>query len=177
MSRTRRQLLTAAPLDARALSDVLAAQELSLACYGQVIGAPAIAGAGPATARLLGLLRGQERDHVSATRAALRERGGHPPAPPTGVAAIDRALATHRIGGRPGQLRGPRDALGLLLAVERIAIGAAYTALATVREPTVSLLLAQMMASDAQHAALVQERAHPGAIAQAIAYGVVQGLS
>jgi hypothetical protein len=167
--------------DARALAPVLAAQELSLACYDAVLGAPSLRGAGPVTLRLLATIRRQEHAHVAATRSALERltdaATGRPPAPGAGDAALDRALAAHRIGARPGQLRGPHDALGLLLAVERVATGAAYTALASVRDPGVSWLLAQAMASDAQHSALVHERAHPGDVADAIAYGVVQGLS
>jgi Ferritin-like domain len=154
--------------EAIALAAAQRTQLLALACDEAVLAGPLL----PAgTARtLVETLRDHARAHVAALRAAGARAG----APPSG-AALERALAGQRIPGRPGHLRGERDALNLLLDVERVAIGAAYLALGTVHAPRTSTLLAQLMASGAQHEAALHEALHPGDIAGAVRYGIVQG--
>jgi hypothetical protein len=152
------------------LAAPLHTQLLLLACDDAVLGGRTLPRPGEARA-LVGTLRGHARAHVAALRAA-GARGGAVLSPGP---ALDRALARARITGRPGQLRGERDALNLLLDVERIAIGAAYVALGVVTDPAASLLLAQLMASGAQHETLLHEALHPGDVTGAIRYGIVQG--
>ena len=161
--------------DRDALTPLLAAQQLSLACESRVTAA--LAGAPASTRTLTGQVRDQDQAHVRATRDALRRLGARRSPPPGSDAAIDAELARHLIPGRPGRLRGPGDALGLLVDVERVAIGAAYVALSQIHDGSLAVLVAQMMASDAQHEALLEEARHPGAIAAAIPYGVVEGIS
>jgi hypothetical protein len=167
---TRRGLLAAAigGGDVAALAAPLRTQLLALACDEAVLaGSSSPAGA----ARTLVLtLRDHARAHVGALRAA-GARGGTPPS----GASLERALARQEIPGRPGHLRGERDGLNLLLDVERVAIGAAYLALGAVHAPPTSTLLAQLMASGAQHEAALHEALHPGDVAGAIRYGIVQG--
>ncbi len=161
--------------DRDALTPLLAAQQLSLACELRVTAV--LAGRPSAVRRLVGEVRAQEQAHVTSTRAALRRLGGRPAPAPSGDGALDAELARHRIPGRPGRLRGPGDALTLLVDVERAAIGAAYVALSQIHDGRLAVLVAQMMASDAQHEALLEEARHPGAIAAAIPYGVVEGIA
>jgi hypothetical protein len=161
--------------DRDALVPVLAAQQLSLACESRVTAM--LAAQPPSTRTLLGRVRDQEQAHVTATRAALRQLGARPSPPPGSDAAIDAELARHRIPGRPGRLRGAGAALALLVDVERAAIGAAYVALSQLHDGSLAVLVAQMMASDAQHEALLDEARHPGAVAAAIPYGVVEGIA
>jgi hypothetical protein len=143
--------------DRDALVPVLAAQQLSLACESRVTAM--LAAQPPSTRTLLGRVRDQEQAHVTATRAALRQLGARPSPPPGSDAAIDAELARHRIPGRPGRLR------------------AAYVALSQLHDGSLAVLVAQMMASDAQHEALLDEARHPGAVAAAIPYGVVEGIA
>lgn len=142
-------------------------------CYDRVLAGTVMRP--PAHAVVLEL-RAHATAHVAALRGALRRRGGSAPAGPADVAAADRDLARRQVSGRLARLRGPRDALNLLLALERVAVGAYFVALAEVSEPALSVLLAQMMASDAQHEAILHEQLHPGDIARAIPYGLVGGV-
>jgi fermentation-respiration switch protein FrsA (DUF1100 family) len=170
---TRRGLLLAAVggTGGGGLAAALHTQLLLLSCDEAVLSGSSLSGSESAHALVTTL-----RDHAVAHVAALRGAGARggisvlSPGP-----ALDRALVQQRITGRPGRLRGERDALNLLLDVERIAIGAAYVALGTVTDPDVSLLLAQLMASGAQHEAVLHEALHPGDIVGAIRYGIVQG--
>jgi hypothetical protein len=155
--------------DVAALAAPLRAQLLALACDEAVLAGRSLP-AGVARTLVLTL-----RDHARAHVAALRAAGARGGAPPSGV-SLERALARDQIPGRPGHLRGERDALNLLFDVERIGIGAAYLALGTVHAPRTSTLLAQLMASGAQHEAALHEALHPGDVAGAIQYGIVQGL-
>ena len=179
---TRRGLLTTAADRARARADgaalrrLLAAQQLALACDEGVLAASVLARA-PAPARALVVtVRAQDAAHVSATRQALVRRGGRVTMPPSGSAEIDAHLARHLVPGRLSALRGPRDALQLLVDSERVSIGAAYVALGAIRDGALATLVAQMMASDAQHEGLLAEQVHPGDIAGAIPFGVVEGV-
>ena len=176
---TRRELLAAtAPAagarrtDAGRLARLVDVERLTLYCYDQVLAGTHV---GAATHATLTELRGHALAHVAALSGALRARGGQPPPGPASVAGADRDLARRRVSGRLGQLRGARDALYLLLALERIVLGAYYVALLEVADPSLAGRLAQMMANDAQHEAILHEQLHPGDVAGAIPYGLVQG--
>ena len=80
------------------------------------------------------------------------------------------------MGGRLDQLQGSKDALYLLLAVERVAVGAYFVALAKLENPPLMTLAAEIMANDAQHEALIGELLYDGKAAQAVPYGLVQGV-
>jgi hypothetical protein len=161
--------------DSDALVALLAAQELSLVCQSRAT-AP-LSGVDPAARALLARVEGQNRAHAIATRAALRRRGGRPAPAPRSDVAVNAELARHLIPGRLAALRGAGDALTLLVDVERAAIGAAYVAMSQISDGGLALLVAQMMACDAQHEALLEQARHPGAVAAAIPYGVVEGIA
>ena len=88
--------------------------------------------------------------------------GGVAPSPPANVAAADIDLARRRVKGRLGQLRGEQDALRLLLAAERVVVGAYFVALTKLEDRRLIVLAAQIMANDAQHEALIGELLYPG---------------
>jgi hypothetical protein len=155
---------------ASGLAAALRTQLLLLSCDEAVLSGPSLPASNSARTLVI-TLHEHGVAHVAALRAA-GARGGSILSPGP---ALDRELARERITGRPGRLRGERDALNLLLDVERIAIGAAYVALGTVPDPDASLLLAQLMASGAQHEAVLHEALHPGDVVGAIRYGIVQG--
>jgi hypothetical protein len=121
-------------------------------------------------------LRDHEQAHVAALRARLRARGTAVPSPPPSIAAANRDLARRQVRGRLGQLQGADDALHLLLALERVAVGAYFVALREMGDPQLIVLVTQIMASDAQHEAIIGEQLHPGDIPSAVPYGLVQGV-
>ena len=159
--------------DAGWLERLMGVELLALYSYDRVLAGPIDRGSVRA---VVTRLRGQERAHVTALRGAVDRHGGRAPGPPASLAEANRDLARRQVSGRLGQLRGSGDALNLLLAVERVAVGAYYVALMNLSDGSLARLLAAMMANDAQHEALLHEQLHPGDIAGAIPYGTVQGV-
>lgn len=126
--------------------------------------------------RVLEPLRAHEQAHIRALTRQLTALGGVPPSPPASMAAADKDLAHRKIKGRLGQLRGAHDALQLLVAVERVVVGAYFVALIKLDEPALITLLTQIMANDAQHEAIIGELMYPGDAQKAVPYGLVQGV-
>ncbi len=146
---------------------------LLLYTYDHVLVSPAL----PSSAHpVIAQLRDHEQAHVDALRARLTVRHAVAPSPPPSIAVANRYLARREIGGRLGHLRGTKDALFLLLSLERVTIGAYFVALRDMRDPGPIVLAAQIMASDAQHEAIVSELLNPGMIPAAVPDGLVQGV-
>jgi hypothetical protein len=152
---------------------LLGVELLVLYCYQRVIASSLI---GPATRRALMPLRANEEAHVRALAGVLKRLGGVAPPPPGTLADANHDLAHRRVGGRLGQLKGTKDAVYLLLAVERVAVGAYFVALAKLETRSLLTLSAEIMANDAQHEALIGELLSHGKAAQAVPYGLVQGV-
>lgn len=172
-TQTRRELLAPRLSDPAWLQRLMRVEQLVLYVYDHVLGAAIL---GPSDRDAMAQLRAHERAHVDALGGQLRARSASEPAPPPSVATANRYLARRRVRGRLGQLQGPDDALYLLLALERVAVGAYFVALRELRDPRLIVLAASIMASDAQHEAVVSEQLTPGDIASAVPYGLVQGV-
>jgi hypothetical protein len=173
---TRRGLLATAVGrggDGAVLAEVLAVAQLAAYCYAHVLTEERFSARVRAGVQHLAA---QNRAHVAALRAAARRAGGHGPAAPSSDAEVNRTLSSQQVSQRLGQLRGVDDALELLLTVERLAVGACYAGLIELRTPAHARLVASIMASGGQHEALVGLLMHPGDVAGAIQYGLVQGL-
>jgi hypothetical protein len=130
----------------------------------------------PPAVRALAPLRAHEEAHVRALRARLRQLGGTDPQPPRSVAQANRDLAHRTVTERIGQLRGDKDALRLLLSVEKVVVGAYFVALTTLQDRSLITLVAEMMASDAQHEAVIGELLYDGDATKAVPSGLVQGV-
>jgi len=163
----------AAIVDADRLRRLVSVELLLLYCYEQILAGPLLR---PRARRLLSPLVGHEEAHVRALSAHLAALGGRAPSPPRSVRVADHDLARRGVGGRLGQLRGGRDALFLLLAVEQVVVGAYFVALTKLGDPRLITLAAQIMASDAQHEALIGEAIHPGDAQKDVPSGLVQGI-
>jgi hypothetical protein len=118
----------------------------------------------------------QEQAHIAALTSRLTDRGGTPPPGPADVHAANRDLAHRRIGGRLGHLRGDLDAVRLLLSLEQVTIGAYFVALLKVSDAGLISLIAQIMANEAQHDAMLGLSLPPYRPGSAAPYGLVQGL-
>ncbi|MHB1569598.1 MAG: ferritin-like domain-containing protein [Solirubrobacteraceae bacterium] len=120
---------------------------------------------------------GHVEAHVAALRHQLAARGGLVPAGPTSVTQANHFLGHRRVGGRLGQLRGDKDALRLLLSTEQVVIGAYFVALLKLEAPALLELCAQIMATGAQHDAILRLLlSKHDRFAAAAPYGLVQGL-
>jgi hypothetical protein len=155
------------------LQRLLSVKLLSLFVYQQVLSSTVL---GARARRALMPLRAHEQAHVRVLSARASSLGEVIPPGPASAADADRDLAHRQVPSRLGQLRGAHDALRLLLSVERVTIGVCFVALTTLETPDLIRLAAQIMATDAQHEAVVGEVRYPGSGAMAVPYGLVQGV-
>jgi hypothetical protein len=172
-ARTRRELLGGASSDVSRLQRLMRVELLALYVYEHVVASSILP---PGARRAMTQLHDHEQAHVDILRERLRARGAATPPPPPSVAAANRYLGRRQVRGRLGQLQGADDALFLLLALERVTVGAYFVALREMRDPRLIVLAAQLMASDAQHEAIIGGQLHPGDIPSAVPYGLVQGV-
>jgi hypothetical protein len=154
------------------LERLLSVELLALFVYQHVLGSSLLT---PHARQVLRPLRGHEEAHVRVLTTELTVLGGLAPSPPADVEAADRDLARRSVAGRLGQLQGSHDALELLLEVERVVVGAYFVALIKLQDPQLITLAAQIMATDAQHEAIVGELLFPGNAQKAVPYALVQG--
>jgi ferritin-like protein len=159
--------------EAARLQRLMSIELLMLYTYGQVIASSLL---GPGARRALAPLRANEEAHVRALGARLSALGGAAPRAPATVTEADRDLAHREVSGRLGHLKGAKDALRLLLAVERVTVGAYFVALTKLEDPGLIKLAAEIMANDAQHEAIIGGLLYPGKAGQAVPYGLVQGV-
>lgn len=152
---------------------LLGVELLVLYCYQRIIASSLLR---PPARRALMPLRANEEAHVRALGRVLKQLGETEPPSPVSPAEANRDLAHRRVGGRLGQLKGEKDALYLLLAVERVAVGAYFVALAKLETRSLLTLSAEIMANDAQHEALIGMALDNGKAGQAVPYGLVQGV-
>jgi hypothetical protein len=146
---------------------------LMLFVYQHVLGLPVLS---PYARRTLAPLPVNEEAHIAALSSALAKLGATAPGPPANIAAANRDLARRKVVGRLGQLKGRHDALGVLLSLERVVVGAYFVALLELESPKLINLAAQIMANDAQHEALIGEVLYHGDTQNAVSSGLVQGV-
>jgi hypothetical protein len=175
-------LLAAAPAQAAApltafeydrLQRLIRLELLLLFCYRHVLASPLLT---PRAHRTLTPFVAHEQAHIAALEEQLRAGGGPVPPPPASVAAANRDLAHRKIGGRLGPVRGDLDAVRLLQTLEQVTIGAYFVALMKIQNTGLIELVAQIMANEAQHDAMLALRLPPNKPANAVPYGLVQGL-
>ena len=163
---------TAAPGDAARLERVLSMAVLASYVYQQVFAEDVVTGS---RRRALDGFAAQEQAHVAALRTAVVRAGGTVIDPPSSNEVANRYLAHRGIGGRLGQLQGPEDALDLLISVERSSIGSCYVALRGLTGSAAIVLVASIMANDAQHEAVVTLQRHALKLVAAAPFPLVSG--
>ena len=159
--------------EADRLHRLLSLELLVLYCYEYVLASTVLS---PQARPAMVPLAAHEHAHVNAISVRLRALGGSLPAPPISVAAANRDLIHRQVSERLGELQSSGDALRLLLAIERVATGAYFVALTKLADPQLIRLGAQIMASEAQHQAVIADLLDRGNGAQAAPYGLVQGI-
>ncbi|MGA2928891.1 MAG: hypothetical protein ABSG43_23445 [Solirubrobacteraceae bacterium] len=146
-----------APTDAQLLATALGIQQLEVFAYRRLLASSELAAG--AAALLRDLLR-LELGHAAALVAALTARRAAVPAGPADVAAADRALARHPVAGRLTGTRSQHDCVKLLVDLESVAEGSCYTTIVGLRDSRLAVLIAEVMAGDAQHWTLLDELQH-----------------
>jgi hypothetical protein len=155
------------------LHRLLSVELLLLYAYEHVLGSSVLS---PRAHRILTPLVAHEEAHVRALRGRLIALGQRPPAGPASVAAADRDLARRKVQGRLGELKGSPDAVRLLLALERVVVGAYFVALTKLEDPKLIGLVTQIMAADAQHEAIIGSVLYRDDAQQSVPFGLVQGV-
>jgi rubrerythrin len=159
---TRRELiaraiaLTGTRGDAGAVRALIRAEQVLVETYEQLLdaGTLPLAAASIATEFL-----GHERAHLKALRGELRR--GAMPAPPSGLGSIAELTA--------------RQALRVLVGLERAALSVYYTELARIKDGALARTAAEIMANEAQHATVLLEVLSPGDFERAAPAAYVYG--
>jgi hypothetical protein len=159
--------------EAERLQRLVRLELLLLYCYRYVLGSSIL---GPRAHHTLAPFVGQEEAHIAALETHLKAHGGSVPPGPDSIKTANRYLGHRDIGGRLGQLKGPSDALSLLLTLEQATIGAYFVALINIDDTKLISLVCQIMANEAQHDAMIGLSMPKGTPGGAVPYGLVQGL-
>jgi hypothetical protein len=159
--------------EAERLQRLIRLELLLLYCYRYVLGSSIL---GPRAHRTLAPFVGHEEAHIAALESHLEAHGGSVPPGPDSIKTANRYLAHRDIGGRLGQLKGPSDALSLLLTLEQVTIGAYFVALININDTNLISLVCEIMANEAQHDAMIGLSMPKGTPGRAVPYGLVQGL-
>jgi hypothetical protein len=160
------------PDDAARLTRVLSMAVLAAYVYEQVFAERVLTGT---RRRALDRFDEQEQAHVVALRRAVVAAGGTLIRPPASLDAANKYLAHRGIGGRLGELQGPEDALDLLISIERSSIGSCFVALRGLTGSQAIMLVASIMANDAQHEAVVTLERHALKLVAAAPFPLVSG--
>ncbi|HTX45526.1 MAG TPA: ferritin-like domain-containing protein [Solirubrobacteraceae bacterium] len=159
---TRREMIAGALAvgrthgDRSAVRAMVRAEQVLVATYEQLLAA----GAFTHTAeRVAHEFLGHERAHVAALRAELGRASA--PRSPRGLGSV-ATLDT-------------RQAVELLVGVERAALSVYYTELARIRAPSLAKTAAVIMANEAQHASVLLELVAPGDVGRAVPAAFVDG--
>ena len=160
------------PDDAARLTRVLSMAVLAAYVYEQVFAEGVLAAS---QRRALHGFDEQERAHVVALRRAVVAAGGTVIRPPSSIEIGNRDLAHRQIGGRLGALQGSADALDLLISVERSSIGSCFVALRGLTGSAAIVLVASIIANDAQHEAVVTLQQPAATLDAAAPFPLVSG--
>ena len=107
----------------------------------------------PALSGALRRFRDQEQEHADALTTALTSLGGTPPAPPQGVADVDKVVEGLR------DVRSRADVVGFLVELETAAVAAYFDAHAKLGEAKLLQSAATIMASEGQHLVVLRRAA------------------
>jgi hypothetical protein len=157
--------------DAELLMPVLAAELLAVFAYKTILHSELMSAAAQRTAaRMLP----QEHAHASTFSDALLRLGSTPLPPLKTVAEADALLAIHRIPNRLAHLRTERDCLTILVRVENVLAGVYYRAIPQLSDPHLLGLCAQVLATEGQHACVLNLLLRPHDIDRAVPSSYVQ---
>ncbi len=149
--------LARAATDAELIAKALGVQQLEVFTYRRLLVSSEL---DPDAKALLRHLLMLEVQHARALAAELVRLGGAIPSGPADAAAADQELARHPGSGRLDGTRSQHDSVKLLIDLESVAEGACYEAIVNLADAEVARLVAEVMASDAQHWTLLDELQH-----------------
>jgi hypothetical protein len=173
---TRRQLLSGdppqPPSDAALIAMMLQIEDLAAAVYERAIGSGRLLRASTSLARQL---LGHERLHASALRRELGRLRGHQLREARTVKQLQAALSTHHTTVDFSVDRADRDWLRLLSDVEDMLERNYHLAISELRRASLLTLCAEILASEAQHSALLGELLSPDNVEDAVPNAFING--
>jgi hypothetical protein len=163
---------TQPPSDSELLTKTLDVERLMVLAYERVLGSGALS---PGFQRVIAPFLGQERAHVSAIAAALARLGAPVPTAPLSLGQASDLLGQHSVSESLTGLHSQDACLKLLVDLESVAEGAAYTPIKDLQDPALVHLFAQIMACEAQHWTVLSGLRNPGQYIKAVPWPYVFG--
>jgi rubrerythrin len=148
--------------DAPFLNSAINLERAMVIAYDTVLGGGLLS---PAVRRVLRRFRAQEQEHADALTTALTDLGGTPPAPPKGVADVDKIVE-----GLSG-VRSQADVVSFLIQLETAAVAVYFDAHAELREAKLLQTGASIMANEGQHLVVLRRIAGKDPIPNAFETG------
>jgi Ferritin-like domain len=161
-----------ASTDADLVKALLGTEHLAVFVYGHTVHSGVLT---PDAQRLARRLLGQERAHARSMAVMLRRSGGTSPPSLTSVGDADKLLAASGIQQSLTQLRSQDDFLQLLIHLEIVLERSYYASMSKVLDSTLQVTVAQVLASEAQHATVLTELLLPGQVEKAVPEAFVEG--
>ena len=148
--------------DAPVLAKAINLERVCVIAYDTLIGGGLLT---PALADVLRRFRAHEQQHEDALVTALTSLGGTPPAPPEGVADVDKIVDGLR------DVRSRADLLTFLIELETAAVAAYFDAHAKFGEAKLLQMGASIMANEGQHLVVLRKAAGQNPIPNAFETG------
>lgn len=162
------------PGDPQLISDLTGVELLSQTVLERVLVNPHMS---PRSRRVGRRVLAAERAHAAALEPDLRRFQRPRPRVPTTAAEIDAVLAARHVSRMVSELHSEHDCLELLLNLESLAEGAYYSALSKLTDPRLQVLAARILASEAQHEAMLGVLRDHKDFARAAPYAFVEGIA
>jgi hypothetical protein len=158
--------------DPKLVQLLLGAELLAAAVYERVLATGLLS---PRSQRAARGLLAHEHAHAAALQAQLGRLAAAAPAPPADTKAVESALSDHHVTRSFTDLHHERDCLDLLLDLENLMEGAYFQAMSKLAQPRLLQLGAEILASEAQHYALLGELRRRKDFSRAVPYAFVEG--
>jgi hypothetical protein len=158
--------------DAQIVSALLESEQLAAFAYEHVLRTDLLSADSHDAIRAM---LGHERAHARLLSGVLLRLGATPPKDTASVANADKLLAASRQPSSLSALRNEHDCVLLLIRFEFALEGFYYAAIGKLQDAHLAGTLAQVMANEAQHAAVLSELIRPGNVNKAVPSAFVQG--
>jgi len=138
--------------DVALLTPALQAEQLTALAARHVLGLSGLTAHGRRTVRVV---LEHARAHVRALERQIEALGGTPPSAPSAVAAVGQTLSKHGMSASFAGHPTAKQGIQILQDLQAVCEGALYHALSRLKSTPALVLSLQILASDAQHSALL----------------------
>jgi len=139
---TARDAFAKATGDAAILERAITLEQVAVVAYDTALGGDLLS---PPALRSARRFRGHEQQHADTLKTALTDLGGVPPAPPTGLADVDKVVKGL------GDVKTQAEVVNVLIELELATVAAYHDAQAKLIEARLMQSFATIMANEGQH--------------------------